>query len=591
MDQFVVSALKYRPRLFDEVVGQEHVTKTLKNAIKADRMAHAFLFCGPRGVGKTSCARILARTINCENLTQDTEACGICENCKNFDNQASMNIIELDAASNNSVENIRTLIEQVRYYPQSGKYKVFIIDEVHMLSQSAFNAFLKTLEEPPEHVIFILATTEKNKILPTILSRCQVFDFKRISDAGMIQQLSSIAEENKITYDEDALRIIAQKADGALRDALSIFDRVVSMSEGKLTYEVVAEHLNVLDFKYYLSITEAFTKGDTAEVLRVFDDIIQRGFDAHEFIIGLSTHFRNLLFCKMPKVSHLMELSESIRNLYESQAQGCSSSFLMNGMHLSNECELEYRNSNNKRLHVELCLMRITSILKKKLAIEPSKPKQESSKKKDLHKPSEPLREISPEKDNFQRLSTLVEDMNDSTSQDQDIEDKKSNETNVQSPSDSNKPESIELGLKSLSSLEAFESEIGELQTEEIGELRIEEVEKHWNEYRKSDASPQLKVMMNDSSISLEGEVLEIIIPSELAKARIQEEKRLMNTMQELITGTNFKLQFKIIEKKIDPENMPERLPVTDGEKMEYFKNKNPVFEDFVNQLSLKIKH
>lgn len=365
MDNFIVSARKYRPQKFREVLGQDHVTDTLKNALKSNRLGHAFLFCGPRGVGKTSCARILARTVNCENITEDFEACGTCESCENFNSNGSFNIIELDAASNNSVENIRGLIEQVRYQPQKGKYKVFIIDEVHMLSLSAFNAFLKTLEEPPEHAIFILATTEKNKILPTILSRCLVFDFKRISISDIAKQLGKIAEQSSIQCDTGSLRLIAQKADGSMRDALSIFDRVTSLTSDNLVYEEVSRHLNVLDHTFFIRLTEALLLIDLPAILRQLEEIVQHGFDLHELVIGLTEHFRTLLFCQLSGVEDMLDYGEEILEALKDQSKAAKRSFLLNGMSLGNECELNYRNSQNKRLHVELCLLKIAYSSKK----------------------------------------------------------------------------------------------------------------------------------------------------------------------------------------------------------------------------------
>lgn len=359
MKSFIVSARKYRPKTFDEVVGQEHVTDTLKNAIANDRVAHAYLFCGPRGVGKTSCARILAKTINCDNRTEQHEACGACVNCVSFDQANSMTIIELDAASNNSVENIRSLIDQVRYPPQHGRYRVFIIDEVHMLSTQAFNAFLKTLEEPPSHALFILATTEKPKILPTILSRCQVYDFRRITVGGMVEQLSQICRDEEITFDTEALRIIAEKSDGAMRDALSIFDRVVSLSDKVIQVDQVSELLNVLDQKYYLNLTKALLLKDTPAMLSLIDEILLKGFEQTELIQGLSNHFRTLLMCQMPNTIELLEVSDEMKEQLASQANAARKDFLLNAMSLINECGATIKTSFNPRFQLELYLLKI----------------------------------------------------------------------------------------------------------------------------------------------------------------------------------------------------------------------------------------
>jgi DNA polymerase-3 subunit gamma/tau len=359
VENFIVSARKYRPATFETVVGQQHITNTLKNAIKSNQLAQAFLFCGPRGVGKTTCARILAKTINCENLQPNGEACGECNSCRSFQNGNSFNIHELDAASNNSVDDIRNLIDQVRIPPQGAKYKVYIIDEVHMLSQAAFNAFLKTLEEPPHYAIFILATTEKHKILPTILSRCQIFDFNRIRVEDMAAHLASIAQKENITYEADGLHIIAQKADGGLRDALSMFDQIVSFSAGNVTYSSVIDNLNILDYDYYFSITDSLLNEDTAKTLLLFDEILSKGFDGAHFISGLSAHFRNLLVGKDPNTLKLLEVSDGIKAKYLQQSQATSVSFLLSAMAITNQCDLNYRLSKNQRLQVELTLLKI----------------------------------------------------------------------------------------------------------------------------------------------------------------------------------------------------------------------------------------
>ncbi len=363
MENFVVSARKYRPQLFDSVVGQSHITTTLKNAIRTNHLAQAFLFCGPRGVGKTTCARILAKTINCENLSEEAEACGECESCRSFQNNASFNIHELDAASNNSVDDIRSLIDQVRYPPQSGKYKIYIIDEVHMLSTSAFNAFLKTLEEPPSYAIFILATTEKHKILPTILSRCQIFDFNRIQIQDMTKHLSKIASQEGIVADEDALELIAQKADGGLRDALSMFDLNVTFSKDNiLRYSEVLDNLHILDYDYYFRMTEALLSTNIAESLLLFDEILKKGFDGHQFIVGLLEHFRNLLVCKDPVTVRLLEVSETVQQKYLAQSAKAPYSFLASALSLGSACDLNYKTAKNQKLHVEICLLKLANI-------------------------------------------------------------------------------------------------------------------------------------------------------------------------------------------------------------------------------------
>lgn len=366
MENYIVSARKYRPALFNSVVGQLSITTTLKNAIQRKHLAQAYLFCGPRGVGKTTCARIFAKTINCLNLSAQVEACNECESCVSFNSSRSFNIHELDAASNNSVEGIRKLIEQVRIPPQISKYSVYIIDEVHMLSQSAFNAFLKTLEEPPAHAIFILATTEKHKILPTILSRCQIYDFNRIRVEDTVTYLEFIAKTENVKYETEALNVIAQKADGAMRDALSIFDQVVSFSDNNITYAKVIENLNVLDYQYYFKLTEDFLKGDFADTLRIFDELLSKGFDSQQFVAGLSVHMRNLLVCKDNQTLSLLEVGAAIAEKYKSMAASCSPDFLIAALDITNQCDVGFRQSTNQRLHVELMLIKLCGLNQEK---------------------------------------------------------------------------------------------------------------------------------------------------------------------------------------------------------------------------------
>ena len=366
MDNFIVSARKYRPDTFDSVVGQKNITATLKNAISGGKLAHAYLFCGPRGVGKTTSARIFAKTINCTNISDNYEACNQCESCESFNENRSYNIHELDAASNNSVDDIRNLIDQVRIPPQLGQYSVYIIDEVHMLSQQAFNAFLKTLEEPPKHARFILATTEKHKILPTILSRCQIFDFSRITVEDAAAHLAYVAGQEGITAEQDALHVIAQKADGAMRDALSYFDQIVSFSGKKITYQKVIDNLNVLDYDFYFKLTDAFLANNYQEALLIFDKILDKGFDGHHFITGLSAHFRDLLVCTDKATVELLEVGAGIKENYLKQATDCQPDYLMNALAIGNKCDYEYKLSTNKRLHVELCILQLANLIKKK---------------------------------------------------------------------------------------------------------------------------------------------------------------------------------------------------------------------------------
>lgn len=362
MDNYIVSARKYRPSTFKSVVGQRALTTTLKNAIASNKLAHAYLFCGPRGVGKTTCARIFAKTINCLSPLTDGEACNACESCVAFNDQRSFNIHELDAASNNSVDDIRSLIDQVRIPPQIGKYKVYIIDEVHMLSSSAFNAFLKTLEEPPHHAIFILATTEKHKILPTILSRCQIYDFSRISITDTVEHLNYVASQEGVNAELEALNVLAQKSDGGMRDALSIFDQVVSFTGGNVTYKAVIDNLNVLDYEYYFKLTDAVLTNNVVDSLLILNDILNKGFDGHNIVTGVASHFRDLLVCKDPRTAELFEVGASIRERYVTTSQRCSNEFLYRAIELVNECDLNYRVSKNKKLLVELTLIRLCQL-------------------------------------------------------------------------------------------------------------------------------------------------------------------------------------------------------------------------------------
>ena len=362
MENFVVSARKYRPMTFDTVVGQGSITNTLKNAIRNNTLAQAFLFCGPRGVGKTTCARIMAKTINCLHPTENLEACNECESCRAFNNNASFNIYELDAASNNSVDDIRNLVDQVRIPPQIGQYKVYIIDEVHMLSAAAFNAFLKTLEEPPAYAKFILATTEKHKIIPTILSRCQIFDFKRITVDDIAKHLAYVAQSEGVNAEPEALNIIAQKADGALRDALSIFDQMVSFSGKSITYKDVIDNLNVLDYDYYFQIVDHILHGRTSDILLILNDIISKGFEPQHFISGMGNHLRSLMVCKDSATVQLLEVSEQLRQRYLTQSQACPMPFLIRALEINNKCDIDYRAANNKRLHLEIALLKMCAL-------------------------------------------------------------------------------------------------------------------------------------------------------------------------------------------------------------------------------------
>jgi len=388
MENFIVSARKYRPQNFDAVIGQTSITNTLRNAIRKKQIAHAYLFCGPRGIGKTTCARIFAKTINCENPGNNIEACNECESCKSFNESRSYNIHELDAASNNSVDDIRNLIDQVRVPPQIGKYSTYIIDEVHMLSASAFNAFLKTLEEPPAHAIFILATTEKHKILPTILSRCQIFDFNRIKSEDIVAHLAYVAKQENVNIEPESLNIIAQKADGAMRDALSIFDQMVSFSGKDILHKTVLENLNVLDYDYYFRLTQNFIQHDISSSLMIFNEILSKGFDGHNFINGLSNHFRDLLVCKDEVTLPLLEIGASVRDQYLKQTVNCSIDFLYKALDICSFADINFKSSKNQRLHVELTLVKLCML---------TMPANETEEKKKINKKEEKPSSNSPE--------------------------------------------------------------------------------------------------------------------------------------------------------------------------------------------------
>ena len=398
MENFVVSARKYRPITFDSVVGQSSITNTLKNAIRNHSLAQAYLFCGPRGVGKTTCARIMAKTINCLNPTENLEACNECESCRAFNNNASFNIYELDAASNNSVDDIRNLVDQVRIPPQIGQYKVYIIDEVHMLSKDAFNAFLKTLEEPPAYAKFILATTEKHKIIPTILSRCQIFDFKRITVEDIARHLAYVAQSEGVAAEPEALNIIAQKADGALRDALSIFDQMVSFSGKTITYKDVIDNLNVLDYDYYFQIVDHILQGNTSDILLLLNDIISKGFEPQHFVSGMGNHLRSLLVSKDPVTLQLLEVSEQLKQRYMYQSQSCPLPFLVKALEINNQCDIDYRSANNKRLHLEIALLKMCSLCSSALTMPTpqAQPVQVAQNRPATQQPAQPTPSVAP---------------------------------------------------------------------------------------------------------------------------------------------------------------------------------------------------
>ncbi len=602
MSNFIVSARKYRPSRFDEVVGQQHVSQTLKNALHNDQLAHAFLFCGPRGVGKTTCARILAKVLNCQNVTADHEACDECRSCKSFNGNASFNITELDAASNNSVEHIRALIEQVRFQPQQGQYKIFIIDEVHMLSQQAFNAFLKTLEEPPPYAIFILATTEKHKIIPTILSRCQIFDFRRIQVADIVAHLQEICEKENIEADKDALHIIAQKADGALRDALSIFDRITSALSDKegskrIAYDQVIENLNVLDYDYYFKIVDAMLMEDVSKVLLIFDDILKKGFEADIFINGLADHLRNLLVCKDEATLQLLEVSDSLKERYKKQALAAPSAFMLTALNIANDCDINYKMARNKRLHVEMASIKMTFIHR---AVELSKqPRLSAIPQSTLEKKTLDLSNEAPASpiSNESKINTSVEDK---------PEPVRTTNINVEAASSKVQTAPAPTKKESLSStnistehdtpvllkLDDLEEEFEE--SEETSKapkevLKMEELQEVWNQFSEVVHSPSLKTTLRKAEFKIDDSQITVIVGSTIAKELIQHENNLMPYVREHLKRDDLTMKLIIDQSKISEEAKvkPKKL-LNSKEKFDLMKEQNPLVENLRKRFDLR---
>ena len=548
MGKFVVSARKYRPNRFVDVVGQEHVSQTLKNALQNDHLAHAFLFCGPRGVGKTTCARILAKVLNCTNLTEEKEPCNECESCTSFNKNNSFNIVELDAASNNSVEHIRALNEQVRFQPQQGEYKVFIIDEVHMLSQAAFNAFLKTLEEPPAHAIFILATTEKHKIIPTILSRCQIFDFKRIQIKRIVDHLQNICNQEGIQAEEDALHIIAQKADGALRDALSIFDRIVSYSGDSIKYADVISNLNVLDHDYFFKFVDAMLVEDMPQVLLLFNEVLDKGFEGDIFINGLSEHLRDLLVCKDKESLALLECSDNLRTRYMNQANTASSSFLLSALQLSTSADVEYKQARNKRLLVEVMLMKISNLSS---LLEASITGQVLVSEK---KNSNPV-EVSPveEVKSIDKANNVEQKEEETASKTQLAETEKPSSPVEDAPKP--KKKNVKLSIGNLSSLETLDKEVEQVKEKKfrsVEEISLEDVSKYWGIYTEKVESDIIKQSLKGAVLSLYNNFLNIKVASNLQRADIEKEKDLMIFIRESLNVKDLQLKIEVEAKAQD---------------------------------------
>ncbi|MDF1695750.1 MAG: DNA polymerase III subunit gamma/tau [Saprospiraceae bacterium] len=607
MSKFVVSARKYRPTTFDEVIGQMHVAKTLKNALQNDKLAHAFLFCGPRGVGKTTCARILAKVINCENPKDKVEPCNACSSCQSFNDNASFNIIELDAASNNSVEHIRTLIEQVRFQPQQGTHKVFIIDEVHMLSSQAFNAFLKTLEEPPPYAIFILATTEKHKIIPTILSRCQIFDFKRIQVEDAVSQLQNICTQEGKKADPEALHLIGQKADGAMRDALSIFDKIASATGEHITYKDVITNLNILDYEFYFKVVDAFLREDLSDVLLIMDQIIRDGFEPEQFIQGLADHMRDLLICKDTRTIGLLDVSEGLKERYMHQAALTSKSVLLTGLDILNQCDISLPRSKNKRLYTEIALSKINFANRSIEANLASTTTVAEKKTKFVSKPivSAPISNKStPE------LAKISEKSSPSS-----IEHTKGSvELNENQPSPSvppsesshasepvSAPKSEAPPKNNANSIPSFKKPSGiddimasvkqeeaKLQEARKG-LNQETLEKLWNEYSQNHNSPSTKAMLEMALVSLEGKTVTVVVPSNHYKNMILEEDELKELLRKKLGTSDLMLQ-----PKVDREAFPNvevekpKTLLSSKEKYQYLAEKHPLLTTLVEKLELK---
>ncbi|SFH20332.1 DNA polymerase III subunit gamma/tau [Pedobacter insulae] len=610
MENFIVSARKYRPATFETVVGQQHITGTLKNAIKNNQLAQAFLFCGPRGVGKTTCARILAKTINCTALTADMEACSTCESCISFQTGHSFNFHELDAASNNSVDDIRSLIEQVRIPPQAGKYKIYIIDEVHMLSANAFNAFLKTLEEPPSYAIFILATTEKHKILPTILSRCQIFDFNRIQVEDIAGHLNKIAIRESISVETDGLHIIAQKADGGLRDALSMFDQIVSYTNKNLTYKSVIDNLNILDYDYYFKLVDYLASGDVSQSLLLFNEILNNGFDGNNFINGLASHLRNLLVGKDPQTIELLEVSENIKQKYLAQSKQSDLGFILTALSLANQCDLIYKNSKNQRLQVELSLIKmchIHSVIQ--LAQSPSSTLKatdtDQDKKKTLVNKVE-TKEAEPE--GRKPETATIDDLKDFLAKEdlQDLPDHLNVELPIEVPTPRPKPQlptsrSIKIQplgahtgaslIPSLTDLERVangEEEKGPqyLNGDEKQDFTTEQFLELWKAYTqkaKDQDKIHLFTLMNNDPL-INGTEITVLVENLALESTLQDEKiELLNFLRSALR--NFDLQ--IVSRRA--ENTQKKRIYTNKDKYTYMVDKNPQLEEMRRRFNLDI--
>jgi DNA polymerase III subunit gamma/tau len=596
MSQFVVSARKYRPQRFEDVVGQQHIAQTLKNALATDHVAHAFLFCGPRGVGKTTCARILAKILNCQQRTPDFEACNTCASCQSFNENASFNIIELDAASNNSVEHIRALIEQVRFRPQEGQYKVFIIDEVHMLSNQAFNAFLKTLEEPPPYAIFILATTEKHKIIPTILSRCQIFDFRRITVGDMVLHLQNICRQEGIDAEEDALHIVGQKADGALRDALSIFDRITSFSGKNIRYADVIENLNVLDYDYYFQITDALLAEDLATLLNLFDQIVRKGFEADIFINGLAEHLRNVLVCKDPATLALLETGDSLRERYQRQAQLAPSSFILTALNLCNDCDINYKMARHKRLHVEMALIKMCRI-NSAIAAAQSGAVEKKTPDRSVTPQTTAQTTAQPPVSSPQSTAPTPVAPPPPPVQEPATGHHSGNAAALSKDAASTLAAQLKLGTKTADkfslSLDHFDKAV-KVEQAEIAQreslFSLANTQKAWGEYAHRTESPSLRQAFNVAKLSIDDTTVVATVGLSIQAGLLKDEmSKIMDYLRYQMQDMAIKLKVVFDESLMPTVEVPKPVrPLSTREKLERMKSENPAVADFLTRFDMR---
>ena len=595
MSNFVVSARKYRPVRFDDVVGQQHVSQTLKNAIQNNHLAQAFLFCGPRGVGKTTCARILAKVLNCHQPTEDFEPCNTCESCDSFNKNASLNISELDAASNNSVDHIRALTEQVRFAPQSGKYKIYIIDEVHMLSTQAFNAFLKTLEEPPSYAIFILATTEKHKIIPTILSRCQIFDFNRIMADSIVEHLQYICKEENITAAVEALTFIAQKADGALRDALSIFDRIISFSGKEISYQHVIDNLNILDYDYYFKITDAILSEDSSTLLLLFDKILRQGFEGDIFINGLAEHFRNLLVCKDAATLTLLEVSGNIEAQYKEQSSLVPLKLILSALDIANDCDVQFKLARNTRLHVEMALIKMAYIMRA-TSVQMAVPQDVEKKTLGTNDTKEDV----PKSTDNQSIAVVDASIDASVSTKTEAgKDKPSTQpTTAEHEPDKKQSDNSsfadKLAAKSqkglLSKVLTSVKEAYDKPEAEALDFTLQNIQQLWDTYWAAIDSQSTQLLFKTAIISIEDAeigTLKITASGNRAKDAIQRERNLRQLLIDKFQKKGLSYEIVIKPEAIEKPKEKKQLPQSDRDKYVYFLQMNPVLKDFQKQFEL----